>query len=407
MNVAIVGASGAVGQEFLRVLAERNFPIDELTLFGSSRSAGKTYTFRGKEYTVKELRHGDDFKNIDIAFTSAGGGVSKEYAEDITKFGTVMIDNSSAFRMDEDVPLVVPECNAEDALNRPRGIIANPNCTTIMMVVVLKAIEQLSHIRRIHVSSYQAASGAGAAAMDELYEQYRQVLADEPVTVSKFPYQLAFNVIPQVDVFTENGYTQEEMKMYNETKKIMHSDVETSAMCVRVPSLRSHSESVWVETERPISIEEARQAIANGEGLTLMDNPAEKEYPMPLFLAGKDDVYVGRIRKDLANPNGLTFWLVSDQIRKGAALNAVQIAEYLIKVGDVRERHAMPPQIHRRPRNSRGIAGALCLCGRGRRPGKPGESGGSGLSGKSGSARGTRRRQVLAASTAQLMLPLL
>ena len=336
MNVAIVGASGAVGQEFLRVLAERNFPIDELTLFGSSRSAGKTYTFRGKEYTVKELRHGDDFKNIDIAFTSAGGGVSKEYAEDITKFGAVMIDNSSAFRMDEDVPLVVPECNAEDALNRPRGIIANPNCTTIMMVVVLKAIEQLSHIRRIHVSSYQAASGAGAAAMDELYEQYRQVLADEPVTVSKFPYQLAFNVIPQVDVFTENGYTKEEMKMYNETKKIMHSDVETSAMCVRVPSLRSHSESVWVETERPISIEEARQAIANGEGLTLMDNPAEKEYPMPLFLAGKDDVYVGRIRKDLANPNGLTFWLVSDQIRKGAALNAVHIAEYLIKVGDVR-----------------------------------------------------------------------
>ena len=336
MNVAIVGASGAVGQEFLRVLAERNFPIDELTLFGSSRSAGKTYTFRGKEYTVKELRHGDDFKNIDIAFTSAGGGVSKEYAEDITKFGAVMIDNSSAFRMDEDVPLVVPECNAEDALNRPRGIIANPNCTTIMMVVVLKAIEQLSHIRRIHVSSYQAASGAGAAAMDELYEQYRQVLADEPVTVSKFPYQLAFNVIPQVDVFTENGYTKEEMKMYNETKKIMHSDVETSAMCVRVPSLRSHSESVWVETERPISIEEACLAIANGEGLTLMDNPAEKEYPMPLFLAGKDDVYVGRIRKDLANPNGLTFWLVSDQIRKGAALNAVQIAEYLIKVGDVR-----------------------------------------------------------------------
>ena len=335
MNVAIVGASGAVGQEFLRVLAERNFPIDELTLFGSSRSAGKTYTFRGKEYTVKELRHGDDFKNIDIAFTSAGGGVSKEYAEDITKFGAVMIDNSSAFRMDEDVPLVVPECNAEDALNRPRGIIANPNCTTIMMVVVLKAIEQLSHIRRIHVSSYQAASGAGAAAMDELYEQYRQVLADEPVTVEKFAYQLAFNVIPQIDVFQDNGYTKEEMKMYHETKKIMHSDIETSAMCVRVPSLRSHSESIWIETERPISVEEARQAVIDGEGLTLMDNPAEKEYPMPLFLAGKDDVYVGRIRKDLANPNGLTFWIVSDQIRKGAALNAVQIAEYLVKVGNV------------------------------------------------------------------------
>ena len=335
MNIAIVGASGAVGQEFLRVLAEREFPIDNLLLFGSKRSAGTKYTFRGKEYTVRELQHNDDFKGVDIAFTSAGAGTSKEYAETITKYGAVMIDNSSAFRMDADVPLVVPECNAEDALNRPRGIIANPNCTTIMMVVALKAFEGLSHIRRVHVSSYQAASGAGAAAMDELCEQYRQVLANEPVTVEKFAYQLAFNVIPQIDVFQDNGYTKEEMKMYHETKKIMHSDIETSAMCVRVPSLRSHSESIWIETERPISVEEARQAVINGEGLTLMDNPAEKEYPMPLFLAGKDDVYVGRIRKDLANPNGLTFWIVSDQIRKGAALNAVQIAEYLVKVGNV------------------------------------------------------------------------
>ena len=335
MNIAIVGASGAVGQEFLRVLAEREFPIDNLLLFGSKRSAGTKYTFRGKEYTVRELQHNDDFKGVDIAFTSAGAGTSKEYAETITKYGAVMIDNSSAFRMDADVPLVVPECNAEDALNRPCGIIANPNCTTIMMVVALKAFEGLSHIRRVHVSSYQAASGAGAAAMAELYEQYRQVLANEPVTVEKFAYQLAFNVIPQIDVFQDNGYTKEEMKMYHETKKIMHSDIETSAMCVRVPSLRSHSESIWIETERPISVEEARQAVINGEGLTLMDNPAEKEYPMPLFLAGKDDVYVGRIRKDLANPNGLTFWIVSDQIRKGAALNAVQIAEYLVKVGNV------------------------------------------------------------------------
>ena len=335
MNIAIVGASGAVGQEFLRVLAEREFPIDNLLLFGSKRSAGTKYTFRGKEYTVRELQHNDDFKGVDIAFTSAGAGTSKEYAETITKYGAVMIDNSSAFRMDADVPLVVPECNAEDALNRPRGIIANPNCTTIMMVVALKAFEGLSHIRRVHVSSYQAASGAGAAAMAELYEQYRQVLANEPVTVEKFAYQLAFNVIPQIDVFQDNGYTKEEMKMYHETKKIMHSDIETSAMCVRVPSLRSHSESIWIETERPISVEEARQAVINGEGLPLMDNPAEKEYPMPLFLAGKDDVYVGRIRKDLANPNGLTFWIVSDQIRKGAALNAVQIAEYLVKVGNV------------------------------------------------------------------------
>lgn len=336
MNVAIVGASGAVGQEFLRVLAERNFPIDELKLFGSSRSAGRTYTFKGKEIVVKELKHNDDFKGVDVAFTSAGAGISKEFAADITKYGAIMIDNSSAFRMDEDVPLVVPECNAADALNRPRGIIANPNCTTIMMVVALQAFEKLSHIKRIHVASYQAASGAGAAAMDELYEQYRQVLAGEPVKVEKFAYQLAFNVIPQIDVFQDNGYTKEEMKMYNETKKIMHSNVDVSAMCVRVPSLRSHSESIWIETERPISVEEARKAVEEGEGLVLMDNPEKKEYPMPLFLAGKDPVYVGRIRKDLANPNGLTFWIVSDQIRKGAALNAVQIAEYLYREGVVK-----------------------------------------------------------------------
>lgn len=336
MNVAIVGASGAVGQEFLRVLAERNFPIDELQLFGSSRSAGRTYTFKGKEIVVKELKHNDDFKGVDVAFTSAGAGISKEFAADITKYGAIMIDNSSAFRMDEDVPLVVPECNAADALNRPRGIIANPNCTTIMMVVALQAFEKLSHIKRIHVASYQAASGAGAAAMDELYEQYRQVLAGEPVKVEKFAYQLAFNVIPQIDVFQDNGYTKEEMKMYKETKKIMHSNVDVSAMCVRVPSLRSHSESIWIETERPISVEEARKAVEEGEGLVLMDNPEKKEYPMPLFLAGKDPVYVGRIRKDLANPNGLTFWIVSDQIRKGAALNAVQIAEYLYREGVVK-----------------------------------------------------------------------
>lgn len=336
MKVAIVGASGAVGQEFLRVLEERNFPIDELVLFGSSRSAGTKYAFRGKEYEVKLLQHNDDFKGVDIAFTSAGAGTSKEYAETITKYGAVMIDNSSAFRMDEDVPLVVPEVNAEDALVRPRGIIANPNCTTIQMVVALKAIEKLSHIKRVHVATYQAASGAGAAAMAELHEQYRQILAGEPVTVEKFAYQLAYNVIPQIDVFMANGYTKEEMKMFNETRKIMHSDVKTSATCVRVPALRSHSESIWVETERPISVEEARKAFAEGEGLVLMDEPEKKVYPMPLFLAGKDPVYVGRIRKDLTDENGLTFWIVGDQIKKGAALNAVQIAEYLIKVGNLK-----------------------------------------------------------------------
>ncbi|MBQ7553758.1 MAG: aspartate-semialdehyde dehydrogenase [Bacteroidaceae bacterium] len=331
MKVAIVGASGAVGQEFLRVLDERNFPIDELLLFGSPRSAGSTYTFRDKEIKVKLLQHNDDFKGVDIAFASAGAGTSKEYAETITKYGAVMIDNSSAFRMDADVPLVVPEVNAPDAKVRPRGIIANPNCTTIQMVVALKPIEELSHIKSVHVSTYQAASGAGAAAMKELYEQYRQVLAGEPVTVERFQYQLAFNLIPQVDVFTENDYTKEEMKMFNETRKIMHSDVRVSATCVRVPSLRSHSEAIWVETERPVSVEEAKAAFAKAEGLVIEDNPAEKKYPMPLFLAGKDPVYIGRIRKDLANDNGLTFWIVGDQIKKGAALNAVQIAEYLIK----------------------------------------------------------------------------
>ena len=336
MRVAIVGARGAVGQEFLRVLEERNFPADELLLFGSQRSAGSKYTFRGKELEVKLLEHNDDFKGVDIAFTSAGAGVSREFAETITKYGAVMIDNSSAFRMDEDVPLVVPECNAEDALNRPRGIIANPNCTTIMMVVALQCLENLSHIKRIHVASYQAASGAGAAAMAELEQQYREVLDGKEVTVNKFAYQLAYNVIPQIDVFTDNGYTKEEMKMFNETRKIMHSDALCSAMCVRVPSLRSHSEAIWAETETPVSPEAFAQAIQNGEGVQLMDDPANKVYPMPLFLAGKDDVYVGRIRKDLANENGLTFWIVGDQIKKGAALNAVQIAEYLIKVGNVK-----------------------------------------------------------------------
>ena len=336
MKVAIVGVSGAVGQEFLRVLDERNFPITELVLFGSSRSAGSVYNYKGKPYTVKELKHGDDFKGIDIAFVSAGASTSKEYAEDITKYGAVMIDNSSAFRMDDDVPLVVPEVNAEDAKNRPRGIIANPNCTTIQMVVALKPIEKLSHIKRIHVSTYQSASGGGAAAMAELENQHKQIINGEEVTVEKFAYQLAYNVIPQVDVFMDNGYTKEEMKMYHETRKIMHSDVMVSATCVRVPALRAHSESIWVETERPVSVAETKKAFEQADGVVLMDNPAEKVYPMPLFLSGKDPVYVGRIRQDLANPNGLTFWCVSDQIKKGAALNAVQIAEYLVAEKDIK-----------------------------------------------------------------------
>lgn len=332
MKVAIVGASGAVGQEFLRILAERNFPMDELVLFGSHRSAGRKYTFKGKEYEVKLLQHGDDFKDIDIAFVSAGGSTSAEYAETITKHGCVMIDNSSQWRMDKDVPLVVPEINAADALVRPKGIIANPNCTTIMMVVALNPIDKLSRIRKIHVASYQSASGAGAAAMQELEQQYKEIVETGHVsTIDKFPHQLAYNVIPQIDKMTPTDYTKEEMKMFNETRKIMHSDVRTSATCVRVSSLRSHSESVWLETERPLDVDEVREALREAPGVKLVDDPQHYVYPMPLESAGHDDVFVGRIRKDLADDHSLTLWLTGDQIRKGAALNAVQIAEYLIR----------------------------------------------------------------------------
>lgn len=332
MKVAIVGASGAVGQEFLRVLEQRKFPISQLRLFGSERSAGRQYQFKDKAYTVELLEHGDQFKDIDYVFTSAGASISREYADDFTRYGATMIDNSSAFRMDNDVPLVVPECNPQDALSAPRRIIANPNCTTIMLVVPLIAIERISHVCRLRVSTYQAASGAGAEAMDELLTQTQQVLAGEDnITINKLPHQLAFNMIPQVDQFTENGYTKEEMKMFNETRKILHSDVLTSSTCVRVPSLRSHSESVWVETDEPLELSTIRQAFAATPGVTLVDDAGQAIYPMPLDSAGKDDIYVGRVRQDLAHPNGFTFWLTGDQIRKGAALNAVQIAEYLLE----------------------------------------------------------------------------
>lgn len=334
MNVAIVGASGAVGAEFLRVLEEQDFPVDTLRLFGSERSAGSVRKFRGREYMIERLDPDSDFLGVDVAFTSAGAGVSREYSPVITAHGAVMIDNSSAFRMDPDVPLVVPEVNAEDALVRPRNIIGNPNCTTIQMVVALNAIEKLSHIRRVHVATYQAASGAGAAAMDELIAQHDQISRGETPTVKRFAHQLAYNVIPHVDVFTDNDYTKEEMKMYNETRKIMHSDIRVSATCVRVPVMRAHSEAIWVETERPVSVEEARAAFAQAPGVVLMEGDSEiRKYPMPLDIAGKDPVYVGRVRKDLANDNGLSFWVVADQIKKGAALNAVQIAQYLISRG--------------------------------------------------------------------------
>ena len=333
MNIAIVGVTGAVGQEFLRVLGERSLKIDQLKLFASTRSAGQRITFKGQEYIVQELRHGDDFQDIDIAFVSAGGSISLEYAETITKHGAVMIDNSSAFRMQEDVPLVVPEVNAADALVRPRGIIANPNCTTIQMVVALNVIHQLSPITRVHVATYQAASGAGALGMMELDEQTKAIARGEEPEVKKFAYQLAYNLIPQIDVFADGDYTKEELKMHNETRKIMHSDLSVSATCVRVPVTRAHSEAIWVETEESIELDVLREAFRKAPGIVLQDEPSEQVYPMPLFIAEKDPVYVGRLRKDLTNPRGIAFWCVSDQIKKGAALNAVQIAEYLVSQG--------------------------------------------------------------------------
>ncbi|MDE6437854.1 MAG: aspartate-semialdehyde dehydrogenase [Muribaculaceae bacterium] len=334
MKIAIVGASGAVGQEFLNVLSTTDFPIDELRLFGSERSEGTTYEFRGaRTEPVRRLTDNpDDFKDLDFVFTSAGAGVSRQYADIITSGGAIMIDNSSAFRMEADVPLVVPEVNGDDALFAPRGIIANPNCTTIQMVVALKPINDISPIRRVHVATYQAASGAGATGMAELEQQTAELVEGREPTVKKFATQLAFNLIPHIDVFTDNGYTKEEMKMHLETKKIMHAPaLEVSATCVRVPVMRAHSEAIWVETEAPVSVEAARKAFEQAEGVVLIDRHEALGYPMPLDKAGSDPVFVGRVRADLANPNGLSFWTVADQIRKGAALNAVQIAQYIIR----------------------------------------------------------------------------
>lgn len=329
MNIAIVGAGGAVGREIIKVLEGGALPVDNLRLFGSERSAGSTLPFRGKDIVIEQLTHQSDFSDVDYALVSAGAGVSREYADVITAHGTLMIDNSSAFRMDADVPLVVPEVNGDDALDAPRGIIANPNCTTIQMVMALMPIHRISPIKRVHVATYQAASGAGAAAMAELQQQYADIAAGHEPVVERFSAQLAYNVIPQIDVFTENDYTREEMKMHLETQKIMHDDgIEVSAMCVRVPVMRAHSEAIWVETQHPISVAEARAAWAAAPGIELLDDPDGRVYPMPLHTAGTDPVFVGRVRRDLAS-DGLTFWTVSDQLRKGAALNAVQIAEYI------------------------------------------------------------------------------
>jgi hypothetical protein len=331
MRVAIVGASGAVGQEFMKVLDEQNFPVDKLVLFGSRRSAGRIFTFRDEDYVVQLLQHNDDFKDIDIAFVSAGAEISKEYADTITKYGCVMIDNSSAFRLDEDVPLVVPEVNGDDALDAPRNIIANPNCTTILMVVALKPLDDLSHIKNVQVATYQAASGAGLEAMDELALQQSEIAHGKlNTTVHHFQHQLAYNVIPHIDVFQDNDYTREEQKMYYEARKIMHSDIRVSATCVRVPVMRAHSEAIWIECEHPITPQQARATLQLAPGIVVMDEPRSNTYPMPKDCTEKNPVYVGRIREDLSSDYGLTFWVVGDQIKKGAALNAVQIAQYML-----------------------------------------------------------------------------
>lgn len=334
-NVAILGATGAVGQEFLNLIEERNFPFAELKLLASKRSAGKKIQFMGKEYTVEEATE-NSFKGVDIALF-AGGAASKTFAPAAVKAGAVVIDNSSAFRMDPEVPLVVPEVNPE-AIAKHKGIIANPNCSTIIMVMALKPLYDVSKIKRVVVSTYQAVSGGGKEAMAELEEQVKAINEGRPVVANILPgaslakhYQIAFNLIPQIDVFKDNLYTKEEMKMIDETKKIMSDDsMRITATTVRVPVYRSHAESVNVEFENEISVEKAREVLAAFPGVTLTDNPDEQIYPMPLETSGKNDVEVGRIRKDYSIDNALNFWVCGDQIRKGAALNALQIAEYMI-----------------------------------------------------------------------------
>jgi len=327
--VAVAGATGAVGIEILDILAQRNFPTAEVRALASARSAGRVLPFGETTLTVQEMTH-ESFRGVDIALFSAGASVSKEFRQAVTGAGAVMIDNSSAFRMDADVPLVVPEVNAED-IAQHSGVIANPNCSTIQMVVALAPLTRLAAIKRVVVSTYQAASGAGQAAMDELYAQTGQFLGGEELTVSQFAHRIAFNCIPQIDVFLDDGSTKEEWKMVVETQKIMHApDLQVSATCVRVPVLRCHSESINVEFESEISLAEVRRVLAEAPGVTLLDDPADLEYPMPAMLTGSDDVYIGRLRIDGSAPNSISMWVVADQLRKGAALNAVQIAEALL-----------------------------------------------------------------------------
>ena len=328
-HVAIVGATGAVGVEMLLCLEQRNFPLSKLKLLASAHSAGKTMKFRGEDVVVEELTH-DSFGDVDIALFSAGGDISREFGPSAAAAGAVVIDNSSAFRMDDDVPLVVPEINPEAAKNRPRNIIANPNCTTIISLMALAPLHEKFGLRSIIASTYQAVSGSGAQGIIELEEQMKALANDQPVTLKVYPRQIAFNVIPQVDAFTENGYTKEELKMLNEGKKIMGlPELKVSCTCVRVPVFRSHSVSITAQFEKPVDVEEARAAYVGKPGVQVVDDPANKLFPVPLDTTGKDDCLVGRIRKNLVFNNALDLWVVGDQVRKGAALNAVQIAEIL------------------------------------------------------------------------------
>ena len=327
-HVAIAGATGAVGTEFLKLLEARDFPMKSLRLLASSRSAGSKLKFRGENLEVEELTP-KSFKGIDIAFFSAGGSRSKEFAPHAVNSGAVVIDNSSAFRMDEKVPLVVPEINPKQAFEH-QGLIANPNCSTIQMVVALNPIHRAANIQRVVVSTYQAVSGAGASAMEELKQQLRAWANDEPMKQEVFPTQIAFNLFPHIDVFQDNGYTKEEMKMVHETRKIMNApNMQISATCVRVPVLRAHSQAVWVETEKPLSESEARERFEKERGFVVQDERESGGYPTPWHITETQETYVGRIRKDISHPNGLTFWVVADQLYKGAALNAIQIAEVL------------------------------------------------------------------------------
>jgi aspartate-semialdehyde dehydrogenase len=329
-HVAVVGATGAVGLEMIKTLERRRFPLRELTLLASARSAGKKLSFRGGDVPVKELTR-DAFRGTDLALFSAGGSISKEFAPLAAQTGCVVVDNSSAFRMDDAVPLVVPEINAAD-VRQHRGIISNPNCTTAVTLMALYPLHRAFHVKRIFASSYQAVSGTGAKAIEELDRQVRQVVYGKPVTKEVYPHQIAFNVLPQVDVFLPNGYTKEEMKMENEGRKIMHHPTfRASVTCVRVPVYRAHSVAVSAEFEKPVSVEAAREVLAQAPGLDVVDDPENKEYPLPLHVAEKDNCQVGRLRKDCALDNGLCFWVVGDQLLKGAALNAVQIAEELLK----------------------------------------------------------------------------